>query len=61
MSLATAATYRTEFKNKSNYYTPILIIKTYKVIMYMQRSHRFCNIHTPDDGPRSDRKYKGIN
>ena len=25
-------------------------MNTYKVVMYMQRSHRFCNIHTPDDG-----------
>ena len=29
--------------------------------MYMQRSHRCCNIHTPDDGPRSSRKYKNNN
>ena len=28
------------------------MLNTYKVVMYMQRSHRFCNIHTPDDDPR---------
>ena len=30
---------------------------SYKVVMYMQKLHYFCNIHTPDDGPRSGRKY----
>ena len=34
---------------------------TYKVVMYMQRSHRFCNIHTRNDGPISGRKYEGTN
>ena len=31
------------------------MLNTYKVVMYVQRSHRFCNIHTPDDGLRSSR------
>ena len=29
--------------------------------MYVQRLHHFCNIHAPDDGPRSGRKYLGTN
>ena len=35
------------------------MLKTYKVEIYMQRSHHFCNIHTPDDGSRSGRMYWG--
>ena len=37
------------------------MLNTYKVVMYMQRSHHFCNIHTPDDGPRSAREYEREN
>ena len=37
------------------------MVNSYKVAMYMQRLHCFYNIHTPDDGPRSVRKYKGTN
>ena len=33
------------------------MLNTYKVVMYMQRSLCFYNIHTPDDGPRLGRKY----
>ena len=33
----------------------------YEVVMYMQWSHSFFNIHTPDDGPRSGKKYQGTN
>ena len=35
------------------------MLATYKVIMLS--SHRFCNIHTSDDGTRASRKYKGTN
>ena len=35
------------------------MINTYKVVMYMKRSHRFCTIPTPDDGPRSGKKLLG--
>ena len=34
---------------------------TYKVVMFMQMSHRFCNIHTPDDDNWLGRKYMGNN
>ena len=57
MSLATAATYRDEFKNKMLQQHTSITINTYKIVMYMQRSHRFYNIHTPDDVRWSDRKY----
>ena len=33
------------------------INNTYKLVMYMQISHLFCNIHTPDDVTRSGRKH----
>ena len=39
--------------------TPVQIINTYKVLIYMQMLLRFYNIHTPDDQPRSGRKYLG--
>ena len=32
---------------------------SYKVIIYMQRLHHFCNIHTLDDGPRYGQKVRG--
>ena len=33
------------------------MLNSYKVEMYMQKLHRFCNIYTPDDGLRSSQKY----
>ena len=27
--------------------------------MYIQKLHHFCNTSSPDDGPKSDRKYLG--
>ena len=32
---------------------------SYKVAMYMQKLHHFCNTSSPDDGPKSGRKYLG--
>ena len=32
---------------------------SYKVIMYIQKLHHFCNTSSPDDGPKSSRKYSG--
>ena len=34
------------------------MLNSYKVVMYMQRSYRFFNIHTPDDGSRSGKNTK---
>ena len=31
----------------------------YKVIMYIQKLHHFCNTSSPDDGRRLGRKYLG--
>ena len=32
---------------------------SYKVVMYIQKLHHFCNTSSADDGPESDRKYLG--
>ena len=32
---------------------------SYKVVVHMQKLHRFCNRSSPDDGPKSGRKYLG--
>ena len=32
---------------------------SYKVVVYIQTLHRFCNTSSPDDGPKSGRKYLG--
>ena len=32
---------------------------SYKVAMYIQKLHRFCNTSSADDGPKSGRKYLG--
>ena len=34
---------------------------SYKVVMYIQKLHHFCNTSSPDDGPRLGRKYMGNN
>ena len=34
---------------------------SYKVIMYIQKLHHFCNTSSPDDGPKLDRKNLGNN
>ena len=34
---------------------------SYKVVMYIQKLHHFCNTSFPDDGPKSIRKYLGNN
>ena len=32
---------------------------SYKVVMYIQKLHYFCNRSSPDDGPKSGKKYFG--
>ena len=34
---------------------------SYKVVMYIQKLHHFCNTSSPDDGPKSGRNYLGNN
>ena len=34
---------------------------SYKVVMYIQKLHYFCNTSSLDDGPRLGRKYLGNN
>ena len=38
-----------------------LNLDSYKVVMYTQKLHHFCNTSSPDDGPKSGRKYLGNN
>ena len=37
------------------------MLNTYKVEIYMQRSHCICKIHTHNNIPRLGRKYEGTN
>ena len=30
---------------------------SYKIVMYMQKLHHFCNTLSPDDSPKLGRKY----
>ena len=54
MSLATDTIYWTILKvNATHCNGP----SSYKVVMYIQNLHPFCNTSSPDDGPKSDRKY----
>ena len=48
MSLATDAIYRNKLKKNATQHTSINT-NSYKVVMYMQRLHHFCNTHTPDE------------
>ena len=34
---------------------------SYKVVMYIQKLHPFCDTFFPDDGPKLGRKYLGNN
>ena len=61
MSLTSYAVYRNKSKKiNATQYTSIKA-HSYKVLMYLQKLHYFRNTHTPDDGRRLDRKYKGNN
>ena len=56
MSLATEE----EEKSKSRRYTGKLYKRsTYKVVMYIQKLHHFCNTSSPDDSPKLGRKKLG--
>ena len=56
MSLATDAIYRNKFKSK-HYTLQQYRRYSYKVVMYKQKLHHFCNRFSLDDGPKSGRKY----
>ena len=59
MSLATDTTYRNTFKSK--HYTLQLHRRSssYIVIMQKHKLHHFCYRSSPDDCPKSGRKYLG--
>ena len=59
MSLATDTIYRNKFKNKRYTLQRYRRSSSYEVVMYMQKLHHFCNRSSPDDGPKSGRKYLG--
>ena len=60
MSLATDAINRKKIKSK--HYTLQRHRRSfYKVVMYIQKLHHFCNRSFLDDGPKSGRKYSGNN
>ena len=56
MSLATDTIYRNTFKSKRYTLPRPRCSSSYKVVMYMQNFHHFCNRSSPDDGPKSGRK-----
>ena len=60
MSLATDVIYKTDSKSK-HYKIQQYRRSSYKVVMYIQKLHHFHNTSSPDDGPKSGRKYLGNN
>ena len=59
MSLATDAIYR-KVNSKSKRHTIQQYKRSsYKVVMYIQKLHHFCNTSSFDDGPMLGRKYLG--
>ena len=57
MSLATDTIYRNNFKSKRYTLQRHRRSSSYKVVMYIQKLHHFCNRSYPDDGPKLGRKY----
>ena len=61
MYLATDVVYRTDFKSKRYTIQQYRRSTSYKVVMYIQKLHHFCNTSSPDDGPKLGGKYLGNN
>ena len=59
MSLATDAIHRNKFKSKRYTLQRHRRSCSYKVVMYIQKLHHFCNRPSADDGQKSVRKYGG--
>ena len=61
MSLATDTIYRNTFKSKRYTLQQYRRSSSYIVVIVMQKQklHHFCNRSSPDDGPKSGRKYFG--
>ena len=61
MTLATGAIHRNKYEKVNAIQHTSINVNSYKVIMYMQKLHSFCNTSSPDDGPRLGWKYLGNN
>ena len=61
MPLATDAIYRNKFEKVNATQYNSTNAHSYKVVMYIQKLHHFCNTSSPDDGPELGRKYWGNN
>ena len=59
MYLATGAIYRNKFRKVNATQDNGINTHSYKVVIYLQKLHSFCNTSSGDDGPRSDWKYSG--
>ena len=57
MSLATDVIYRTDLKSERYTILQYRRSSSFKVVMYIQKLHHFCNTYSPDDGLKSGRKY----
>ena len=57
MSLATDTIYKNKFQKVNAIQYNSTNAHSYKVVMYIQKLHHFCNTSSPDDGPRLGRKY----
>ena len=49
----------TNFKSKRYTQQRLRRSSSYKVVMYIHKLNHFCNTFSPDDGPKSGRKYLG--
>ena len=57
--LATDAIHWNKFENAKQYSSTNA--HSYKVVIYWQKLHHFCNTSSPVDGPELGRKYLGNN
>ena len=59
MSSATDVIYGTDSKSKRYTIQQYGRSSSNKVVMYIQKLHHFCNTSSPNEGPKSNRKYLG--
>ena len=57
MSLVTL--FREQIRKVNTTQSASINVHSYKVLMYIQKLHHFCNTFSPDDGPNLGRKYLG--
>ena len=61
MSLATDVIYRIDSKSKRYTIQQYRRSSSYKIVIYIQKLHHFCNTSPSDDDPKLGRKYLGNN